>query len=140
MTNSRHPQTWRRLTGIIYAMGYPFGCVAPIAVIVILVRKIFRIKLAEELGRINAEAGGKLSARSGSISPIPIPRCVLADIKPLRELGLVVGKMLRGDEITPVTAHTRLQLGDVLLVVGPEEKLTHAQTLFGPKAGTICAV
>lgn len=126
-------QRGAELSGVIYAMGYPFGCVAPIAVILI-VRRIFRIRIDDELAALNAETGGKLSALTFDLTNSQFHGASLADIKPLRELGLVVGKLLRGEELTPVTADTRLQLGDVLLVVGPEEKLPQARTLFGPES------
>lgn len=121
------------LSGVIYAMGYPFGCVAPIAVILI-VRKIFRIRVKDEVAALNADIGQKLGARTFDLTNSQFHNASLADIKPLRDLGLVVGKMLRGEELTPVTADTRLQLGDVLLLVGPEEKLTQAGALLGPES------
>jgi putative transport protein len=121
------------LSGVIYAMGYPFGCVAPI-VVILLVRRIFRIRIEDELAALNVESGGKLSALTFDLTNAQFHGASLADIKPLRDLGLVVGKLLRGEQLTPVTASTRLQLGDVLLVVGPEEKLPQACTLFGPES------
>jgi putative transport protein len=47
---------------------------------------------------------------------------------------MIVGKVLRGEQVSVATAETRLQVGDVLLVVGPEENLPQARDLFGPES------
>jgi putative transport protein len=119
------------LSGVIYAMGYPFGCVAPIAVILIL-RKLFRIRVDDERKALEADSGTKLLAISLDMTNADLHNLALSEIAALRESGIVVGKVLRGETLSVPTADTRLQLGDVLLVVGPEEKLLRARTLFGP--------
>jgi putative transport protein len=124
------------LSGLIYAMGYPFGCVAPIFVIVI-VRKLFRVRVDDERRALEAQSRSgvsRLAAVSLDMTNMDLDGAALSDIAPLRESGMVVGKVLRGDRLDVARADTKLQLGDVLLVVGPEERIDRARTLFGPES------
>jgi putative transport protein len=130
------PERRRRgleLSGLIYALGYPFGCVAPIVVIV-MARWMFRVRLEEEKQAYDAQARAglpRLTAQTLEMTNADLDGKPIMEIAPLRELGMVVGKILRGNELAAAHAGTKLQLGDVLLVVGPEEKLPRARTLIG---------
>src|SRR6266566_4300217 len=114
------PERRRRgleLSGLIYALGYPFGCVAPIMVIV-MVRWMFRVRLEEEKQAYDSQARAglpRLTAQTLEMTNADLDGKPIMDIAPLRELGMVVGKIMRGNELAAAHAGTKLQLGDVLL-------------------------
>lgn len=119
-----------------YAIAYPFGVVG-IILAMILVRAVCRINLDDEraaaLKREQSEHEplhtANLEVRNTNLVDLP-----LNEVPTLASSGVVISRFRRGDETSIATGDMRLQLGDVLLAVGPRMALRELRLVVGGDA------
>ncbi|HSU68944.1 MAG TPA: putative transporter [Tepidisphaeraceae bacterium] len=119
--------------GLAYTVTYPFGVVGPILVIVLL-RRFFRVNLARELEDLAAEERVRRPPIEGADFEVTAGEHVgrvLRDQPTLRGKGVVFSRLLRGDTVTVPTGETQVQLGDVLHAVGPRTALAQIVSAMG---------
>ena len=135
--------------GMAYAMAYPFG-ICGILLSMWLIRLFFKIKVDEEAANFEKESGhDKEALKSMSLKvtntnlngEIRSERVVVTNEKVLgkqirhlgihQKYGVVISRLNRaGVELVP-TAHTTLQFGDVLHMVGKTDILNQAISVIG---------
>lgn len=123
----------RALPGLGYAISYPFG-VLGIILTMMLLRSVFRIDVAKEsqvflssqaaqapdLGRVNLEVQNP-NLDGLALDDVPFPK----------DSGVVVSRILHAGRVESVTPETRLARGDVVLAVGPKDKLDQLRIVVG---------
>jgi putative transport protein len=124
--------------GVSYAVAYPFGIVG-ILLSMLLLRRIFHIDpiaeakvLTERLqGRQNALVRLNLRVDNPNLEGLTIQQ-----IPGINTLGIVISRIRPASENEVHTAHADsiLHLNDVLLAVGPAEKLAQLQVVVGSKS------
>jgi putative transport protein len=123
---------------VSYAVAYPFGIVG-IILSMLLLRRMFHIdptaeaKIFEEIQRGRWEAVARLNLRvdNPNLEGLTIQQIPGIDI-----LGVVISRIQHVDEGEVRTAHADsiLHVGDLLLAVGPAEKLAQLQVVVGSKS------
>lgn len=112
-------------TGLAYAIAYPGGLIGVIFVM-LLIRAIFRIdpqKENEALRRTQAGQGTELSTLNLEVVNENLDGMALADIPAFRGSGVIISRLLRSGKVKVAQPNDVLRMGDVLLAVGPKEKL-----------------
>lgn len=107
------------LPGMAYAVAYPFGILG-IILTMLLIRKIFGIRIEEEAARFDQEQGQK--GQSPRNFNLQVSNAKLNGLEVRRLAGLVqadfvISRLLRKDKVIIPHADTTLQLGDILHVV-----------------------
>lgn len=130
------------LPGLGYAVAYPFG-IAGILLAMALVRVLFRVDPAREAEAFEAE---RRQGRCGletinlRITNPNLDGLPLAEVPGVRELGVVVSRILRGGADSPESHvevphdDTVVRRGDVVLVVGPPDRLREMRLILGEEA------
>ncbi len=122
-----------RLPGVGYAVAYPLGVIGLILALVLL-RRLFRVDLADETERFHAEQTRLFPAPQALNLEVRNPE--LAG-KPLRLVGevlqsnVVFSRLERAGALQTPDSDTVLQAGDVLLAVGLAEDLERLRVLVG---------
>lgn len=122
-----------------YAATYPLAIVAIIVSLVIL-RIIFRIDVADEVARLQAEPGAGADPLERMHVRVQNPNLAgapIGSIPGLQELGVVVSRHRAAgdDEVRAATPALRIGLGDVLLAVGTRHNLGQFQRVVGCECG-----
>ena len=122
--------------GQAYAVAYPFGIVG-ILLTMVLVRTAFGI-------RIKTAAQEFEAARAAGYTPVEtvnlvvrnpaVVGCALRDLDELKEMGVVLSRMMHDGTQSVVSAEDVLAEGDVVLAVGPRSNLDRLKRLIGPVA------
>lgn len=119
-----------------YAIAYPFGVIGIIIAMLIL-RWFAKIDVETE----RAELARELEANNVLLHTANIEVCnqnlaglELHDVPTLAASGVVVSRLRRGEATSLATGDTRLQLGDVLLAVGPKQALHDLKLVVGGDA------
>ncbi len=121
------------LVGLAYAVAYPLGIFGVIFTI-LLIRRVFRIdvqKEAEEFERFQTRTRIPILAKNFEVTH---PNLVGLTIDQLRELvpgGVVISRIYRNEKQTVATPECKIEAGDVLHVVGGEERLHQFQLIAG---------
>jgi putative transport protein len=123
-------------TGLAYTITYPLGVIGPVLVIVLL-RRVFAIRIEDERKSLAAAE----ETRRPPIEVIDFEVTEHAHIgKPLREhpllrdLGIVLSRMLRDGVMTVPTAQTLVQVGDIYRAIGPRTRLNEVVSAMGRKS------
>jgi putative transport protein len=124
--------------GVSYAVAYPFGIVG-ILLSMLLLRRIFHIdpmaeaKVFEEKQQGRHEALVRLNLRVDNPN---LTGLTIQQIPGMETLGVVISRIQPASEQEVRTAHADsiLHLNDVLLAVGPAEKLAQLQVVVGSKS------
>ncbi len=128
-----------KLPGLGYAVAYPFGVIG-IILTMLLVRSAFRIDLMRETEALKEEqaAGGRaslarmhLEVKNPGVDGQRV-REVLAQLG--SEAGVVISRILHGGEIQVALPDTRIHQGDVILAVGPRDRLEALRDLVGTES------
>src|SRR5262245_31005127 len=124
--------------GVSYAVAYPFGIVG-ILVSMLLLRRIFHVDPVAEAKVLTERLQGhqdtpmrlNLRVDNSNLEGLTIQQIPVIDT-----LGIVISRIQRAGEDTVHLAHadTALHIGDLLLAVGPAEKLAQLQVLVGSKS------
>jgi len=124
--------------GVSYAVAYPFGIVG-ILLSMLLLRRIFRIDPVAEAKTLKGKFQGRQAALTRLNLRVDNPNLdglTIRQIPGLEALGVVISRIqpVREEEVRVARADTVLHLNDVLLAVGPAERLTQLQTIVGSQS------
>lgn len=124
------------VTGQAYAVAYPFGIVG-ILLAMLLVRAVFKLDTAAAAKDFEVSRGANYCAIETVNVEIRNPAvmgCRLRDLEELREMGVVLSRVMHDGSQRVVHADDVLSEGDVVLAVGPRKKLNQLRRLLGPVA------
>lgn len=121
--------------GVIgYSLTYPMGVLASMIAIVILVR-VFKVNFKQEELELSDQYPVKKEIKKASIriEQENICHIALRDLKRLKDIKVVFGRMKRGDVTALVHFDTTFKLGDEVVVIGDAKEVEHTAQLFGSK-------
>lgn len=121
------------LTGIGYAVAYPFGVIG-IILVMILMRVIFRqnpTKAAENYAKDIAANAKEIESCSLTVDNPNLFGVTLKDIPDLISSGVVVTRLLRNGNITTPNGNTIIVEGDKLHIVGMPEAVAAMEKIIG---------
>lgn len=122
--------------GQAYAVAYPFGIVG-ILLTMLLVRVGFRLNAERAAQDFEAEQAANYTAVETVNVVVRNPAvagCQLRDLDELKEMGVVLSRVLHDGSQHVVSADDVLAEGDVVLAIGPRNKLERLKRLIGPIA------
>jgi putative transport protein len=126
-----------KLPGLGYALAYPFGIVGIILAIV-LTRLVFRIKVADEaadLDRQHRDSFSPVTSINIVVKNSNLAGRQLKEVPTLGDSGVVISRVMHADSRPEIArADTVISIGDVLLAVGPKEKLQQLILIIGEKS------
>lgn len=133
--NSADPQTAAADAVVGFSLTYPLGVLLRIMVLAIALRW-WRVDFPAEAYRLRKQypVAQDLQYRTLEVTRPEISGQTLRDIIQDRDWDVLFGRLYRGEKITLVEGNTRFQLGDELVVAGPEEELDQVQDYFGRPA------
>lgn len=121
------------LTGIGYAVAYPFGVIG-IIFVMLLVRIIFRQnpdKAAKDYAADIAENTKSIESCSLTLDNQNLFGTMLKDIPDLISSGVVVTRLMRGNDIFTPNGKTVIQEGEKLHIVGMPEAVAIMEKIIG---------
>lgn len=121
------------LTGIGYAVAYPFGVIG-IIFVMLLVRIVFRQnpdKAAKDYAADIAENTKRIESCSLTLDNQNLFGTMLKDIPDLISSGVVVTRLMRGKDIFTPNGKTVIQEGDKLHIVGMPEAVAIMEKIIG---------
>lgn len=127
-----------KLPGLGYAVAYPFGILG-IILTMIASRAWFKINLAreaEELSRLEGRADRTLATINLVVRNPNCRGLRIRDLPLVSEHDVVISRVLKGKTLEVALPETRLQLGDVLLAVGPKPRLEQLRLTVGEESDT----
>ncbi|WP_290726203.1 putative transporter [Fibrobacter sp. UBA2449] len=126
------------LTGIGYAVAYPFGVIG-IILVMILMRVIFRQdpnKAAERYTADIAANSKEIVSCSLTVDNQNLFGIQLKEIPDLISSGVVVTRLLRGENIFTPNGKTVIERGDKMHIVGMPEAVTAMEKIIGRRLET----
>jgi putative transport protein len=129
LADMKLPADQLALPGLGYAIAYPFGIIGILLTMVAL-RVVFRIRPAEVAAELEAKRlaeAARLETRDISVADARWPGQILRHLPGVEAGELTVSRLMRGGVLQAPHDATRLELGDVLHLVGPREALDMAQ-------------
>lgn len=136
LADAGYPEATLGLTGLGYAVAYPFGIVGILASL-LLIRALMRVDIAAEAAAWQAETGSAAAALPSIDVVVTNPNVdgvKLGDIPGLFDGELAASRILQGEEVGLPTRKTVLHAGDTLHIVGPAKALAAMRLLLGPEA------
>jgi putative transport protein len=120
---------------VTYGLAYPFG-VFGVIFWFFLFGKIFKVDYSKEAADRTAESTAEaIVSRTYRITnPAVIGKPVEQALAPLGHSGFALSRIKKGERIEIVTQTTMLELGDLIIAVGPAEALEMAHVLFGEES------
>ena len=121
------------LTGIGYAVAYPFGVIG-IILVMILTRIIFRQdpnKAAESYSAEIAANSKEIESCSLSVENQNLYGVMLKDIPDLVASGVVITRLMRGENIFTPNGKTVIEQGDKVHIVGMPEAVAAMEKIIG---------
>lgn len=123
---------------VSYAVAYPFGIIG-IVFSMLLLRRVFHVdpaaeaKVFEETQRGHQEALARLNLRVDNPN---LQGLTIRDIPGIKALDVVISRIQHAGEQEVRIAHAEsvLHVGDLLLAVGPADKLAQLQVVVGSKS------
>jgi putative transport protein len=122
-----------KLPGLGYAVTYPFGVIG-IILVMTGVRFAFRINLAREADELQSSLASETTPVDRANLEVANPNLVglpLEKVPLLSSTNLVVSRIWHHEALRVPGPDTRLELGDVLLVVGPRDELDALRVVVG---------
>ncbi|MBQ7081094.1 MAG: putative transporter [Fibrobacter sp.] len=126
------------LTGVGYAVAYPFGVIG-IILVMILVRVFFKQKpdlAAAEYQKEIAEQSKEIMSCTLRVDNANLVGCKIKDIPGLISTGAVVTRHARDQVINMPKDDLTLELGDLVHVVGMPEAIEGLEKIIGEKQAT----
>lgn len=123
------------LTGIGYAVAYPFG-VMGIILVMILIRVFFRQdpqKSAEDYAAEIAVARKDIVSASLSLDNKNLFGVMIKEIPGIRSSGVVITRLLRDGNVSMPNGKVVLQQGDCLHIVGFPEAVAEMEKIIGTR-------
>lgn len=121
------------LTGIGYAVAYPFGVIG-IILVMLLVRIFFRQnpdKAAKDYAADIAASTKEIESCSLTVDNQNLFGTMLKDIPDLISSGVVVTRLMRGSDIFTPNGKTILQEGDKVHIVGMPDAVASMEKIIG---------
>ncbi|MDU8923597.1 putative transporter [Pasteurellaceae bacterium LIM206] len=121
--------------GMAYAVAYPFG-ICGILLTMWLVRLFFKIKVddeAEKFSRETRQNSTALAKVNLKITNKNLDGLQLRELPGFDSRGVVCTRLKRGDEVSVPKADTRLQIDDILHLVGDDKALHDMHLILGDK-------
>lgn len=123
--------------GLGYAIAYPFGVIG-IIIAMLIIRKLFGINVEKEVQA--AESANRPSVPPPATRNFEVrnPNLIgreLNTVPGLADSGVVISRFSRDGAVAVARPDTKLQLGDILHVVGPEAGLDTLRVVIGSEAG-----
>lgn len=122
--------------GLGYAVAYPFGILGIILTMGII-RAFFKVNPTQESADFAKQMSSdhpKPSNLNITITNQTVAGLTIEQVPELDGSGVVLSRILKGKQMTVATPETKLQLGDVVHAVGPEEKLKEVCARIGEVA------
>lgn len=119
--------------GMGYAVAYPFG-ICGILLSMWLIRLLFRIRIAREAEAFEQQPGQvkeSLYTMNVAVRNPNLTGLSLAEIPNLEDGTLVCSRLKRGDDLRVPHPDTRIELGDLLHLVGERKALKRALLVIG---------
>lgn len=119
-----------------YAVAYPFGILG-IIITMLLLRLLFKIVPAQEAEQFKQEQQATTARPEYQDLIVENPNLAgvaLKDIAYLEHQGVVLTRVFREDQVQMAQPEIVLQLGDIVRVVGPKDKLEDLHLLFGQRS------
>ena len=126
------------LTGIGYAVAYPFGVIG-IILVMLLVRFFFRQNPTEAAQNYAADIAAntkEIESCSLTVDNRNLFGTMLKDIPNLIASGVVITRLLRGEEIFTPNGKTVLQEGDKVHIVGMPDAVASMEKIIGRRLET----
>lgn len=123
------------LTGIGYAVAYPFGVIG-IILVMILIRVIFRqnpAKSSEDYAAEIAATRSEIVSTSLLVENKNLFGVPIKEIPDLISSGVVITRLLRGESIFTPNGKTVIQEGDKVHIVGMPEAVRTMEKVIGSK-------
>jgi putative transport protein len=127
-----------RLPGIGYAVAYPFGILG-ILLTMLAMRFIFRIDLQAEasaLALFQERNTQRLATMNLEVHNTNLAGLPLRQIPTLADSGIVISRVMQRGHIHVAQASMELAVGDVLLAVGPPQRLEELKLIVGRESST----
>lgn len=124
------------LPGLGYAVAYPFGILGTLLSIIV-VRALFRIDTAAEAQAFEeARRKGREALETANIEILNpnLDGLKLREIPALATLGVVLSRVLHDGSQHVARPEDRVALGDVVLAVGPKDKLRELRLIMGAES------
>ena len=124
------------MTGLAYTVSYPFGVVGPIFVIVLL-RRAFRVNLDQERASLAAAEQARrppVEVVDFEVTHADQAGRLLRHHPLLRQSGIILSRMLRGQVLAVPTGDTEIRVGDIFRAVGPRNGLADLVNAMGRPA------
>ena len=122
--------------GTAYAVAYPFGFIG-ILVTMAVVRAVFRLDTAASAKEFERAARGGIAAVERGNIEIRNPAVVglrLGDLDELKDMGVVISRIMRAGEQHVASDDQILAEGDIVHAVGPRDRLARLLRLLGAEA------
>ena len=126
------------LTGIGYAVAYPFGVIG-IILVMILMRVIFKQnpnKAAKDYSAEIAATTKEIESCSLEVTNQNLYGTALKNIPDLISRGIVVTRLLRNEKISTPNSETILQKGDKIHIVGMPDAVASMEKIIGSRLET----
>lgn len=124
------------LPGQAYAITYPFGIVGGI-IAMLVVRFVYRVNVEKELEEFyhaSASQNPSLHTLNLEVRNPSLAGRRLSEVPLLSEHGVVVSRLLRSGRPEVASPDSVLDLGNVLLAVGPKDHLEKVKLIVGSEA------
>lgn len=121
------------LPGLGYAVAYPFGILG-ILITMLAIRGMLAISVTEEAERYAAArrtGSASLPAINILVKNANIAGLKLSEVPGLFDAGVVASRMMKNGQLIVPTRQTTADMGDLLHLVGPAEKLRAMQIVLG---------
>lgn len=122
--------------GLAYAVAYPFG-IFGIILVMLLVKRIFRIDPAEELRRMEEQAKAlnpPLETMTIEIANPNLEGMALGALPGAEDMGVVVSRVQADGIMQPAAPETQLKLGMLIHAVGRPAELEKFRILTGTRS------
>ncbi|MDO2949226.1 putative transporter [Aeromonas simiae] len=126
------------LMGMGYAVAYPFG-ICGILLTMWLVRLAFRIKIDNEAAEFEKHSGKTTESLHTINIAVRNPNMnglMISEIPSMNEADIVCSRLKRGDDLMVPRPDTRVELGDLLHLVGEKQALHNALLVLGEEVET----
>jgi putative transport protein len=122
-----------QLVGLGYAVAYPFGILGTITALLIL-KRLFRfdpVKEGAEVERLQSLGSKPLSLCNLEVTNTNLVGHTVAQVIDLAGGGIAVSRLVRGDRQLLATGDVEIAAGDVLHVVGTDERIERLRLIAG---------
>jgi putative transport protein len=117
---------------VAYSITYPMGVISMI-VAISLVQRLWKVDYAAEARKLPELHTGlqRLTNRTVCVTRPEATRAPVSDLVREHQWDIVFGRLKRDGQLGLVQAHTRLQVGDLITVVGGADDLQHVTEHLG---------